>query len=116
MDWKNLSLSVSLSIMGLTFLVFALIFRVKKEKACKLIGGFNFMTEEQQARYDRPSIAKDYEKLFWRLTAVVFAGAALSPFLGWWAFGGAMAGFFFLIFRDFHFDPEKAFAKYKLRP
>ncbi len=112
----SIPLALDLCFIGLIFLIFTIIFAVRKEKACKLISGFNYFTEAQQAQYDKTRLARDYCKLFKQLTAVVLIGAALSLFLGWWAFGAAMAGMLFLIFRDFHLDAEKAFEKYKLNP
>ena len=112
----NVALALCLSFMGLVFLIFAIVFALKKEKACKLIGGFNFFTEAQQAKYDKARLARDYCRQFKQLTAVVLIGAGLSLFLGWWAFGAAIAVLLFLLFRGFHVDPEKAFEKYKLNP
>ena len=112
----HLALALELACMGLIFMTLAVVFSVKKEKACKLVGGFNFLTEAQQARYDRARIARDYARLFKLLAIVVFAGGALCLLLGWWAFATAMASMLFLLFRDFHWDPEKAFAKYKIDP
>ena len=109
-------LTLDLCLMGLFFLTFAIIFAVRKEKACKLIGGFNFFTEAQQAQYDKARLVRDYFKLFRTLTIVVFAGAALCLVLGWPAFVAAIAAMLFLVFRDFHINAEKAFEKYKLNP
>ncbi len=112
----NIPLALDLCLIGLIFLIFAILFAVRKEKACKLIGGFNFFTEAQQAQYDKARLAHDYFKLF-RLTAiVVFIGAALCLFLGWPVFIATIAAMLFLVFRDFHINPEKAFEKYKLNP
>ena len=109
-------LALDLCLMGLIFLTFAIIFAVRKEKACKLISGFNFFTEAQQAQYDKARLARDYFKPFRTLTIVVFVGAALCLVLGWWAFAAAIVIMLILVFRDFHINPEKAFEKYKLNP
>ena len=110
----NTALALCLAAMGLLFSVFAIVFAVRKEKACSLIGGFNFFTEDQQKQYDRARIAKDYQRLFVLLAAVMFAGALLSLFLGWWAFGFSILLLLILLFRDFHVYAEDAFKKYKL--
>ena len=112
----SIPLALDLCFIGLIFLIFTIIFAVRKEKACKLISGFNFFTEAQQAQYDKARLARDYFKLFRTLTIVVFAGAALCLVLGWPAFVAAIAVLLFLLFRVFHVDPEKAFEKYKLNP
>lgn len=110
----NAALALCLALIGLLFSAFAIVFAVRKEKACSLIGGFNFFTKEQQKQYDRARIAKDYQRLFSLLAAVLFAGALLSLFLGWWAFGLSILAMLILLFRDFHLYAEDAFKKYKL--
>ena len=112
----NLALSLNLALIGAIFLIFTIIFAVRKEKACKLINGFNFFTEAQQAKYDRARIVLDYFKLFRILAVVMFIGAALCLWLGWPVYIATLAAMLFLIFRDFHLDAEKAFEKYKLNP
>lgn len=115
MTEKGICLAISLAAAGLLFLVFAVVFAVKKEKACKLIGGFNFFTEEQQARYDRAAIARDYQKLFTVWTVGAFVFAVLCLWLDWWAFGAAFVLFLFSIGKDMHMYADKAFEKYKLK-
>ncbi|MBR3107939.1 MAG: DUF3784 domain-containing protein [Clostridia bacterium] len=112
----NLALSLNLILIGSVFLIFAVIFAVKKEKACKLINGFNFFTAEQQAKYDRARIVQDYFKLFRLVGVILFVGAALCLWLGWWAYIPSLALMLFLTLRDFRWDAEKAFEKYKLDP
>ena len=110
----NVSLCLCLVFAGALFLVFAVIFAVKKEKACRLIGGFNCFTEAQQARYDRAAIARDYKKMFTVWAVGAFVGGVLCLWLGWWAFGAAMALFLFSIGKDMHIYADKAFEKYKI--
>ena len=112
----SIPLALDLCFIGLIFLIFTIIFFFFKEKACKLISGFNFFTEAQQAQYDKARLARDYFKLFRTLTIVVFAGAVLCLVLGWPAFVATIAILLFLVFRDFHINPEKAFEKFKLNP
>ena len=110
----NTALALCLALIALLFAVLAIVFMLRREKACSLIGGFNFFTEEQQTQYDRARIAKDYQRLFILLAAVLFAGAVLTLFLGWWAFGLSILAMLILLFRDFHIFAEDAFKKYKL--
>lgn len=114
MSETGIGLAIILAATGVLFLIFAIVFAVKKEKACKLIGGFNFLTEEQQARYDRAAIARDYQKLFTWWTAGAFVFAVLSLWLAWWAMGAAFALFLFSIGKDMHIYADKAFEKYKI--
>ena len=115
MTEAGIHLAIILASTGVLFGVFAVIFAVKKEKACKLIGGFNFFTEAQQAQYDKAAIARDYQKLFtvWTIGAFVFAPLCL--WLDWWAFGAAFILFLFSLGKDMHIDAEKAFEKYKIK-
>ena len=116
MSETGLHLAIILASCGVLFLIFAMIFAVKKEKACKLISGFNFFTEAQQAEYDKARIVQDYFKLFRIIAVLLFIGAALCLWLGWWAYAPSLAVMLFLLFRDFHVYAEKAFEKYKLNP
>ncbi|MBQ7656877.1 MAG: DUF3784 domain-containing protein [Clostridia bacterium] len=116
MNPTHLALCLNLMLIGAIFLIFAVIFAVKKEKACKLISGFNFFTEAQQAEYDKARIVQDYFKLFRIIAVLLFIGAALCLWLGWWAYAPSLAVMLFLLFRDFHVYAEKAFEKYKLNP
>ena len=114
MTERGIGLAIILASTGVLFGVFAVIFAVKKENACKLIGGFNFFTEAQQAKYDKAAIARDYQKLFtvWTIGAFVFAPLCL--WLDWWALGAAFILFLFSLGKEMHIDAEKAFEKYKL--
>ena len=115
MSETGIGLAVILAAAGVLFLAFAVVFAVKKEKACKLIGGFNFFTEEQQCRYDKAAIAKDYQKLFTWWTAGAFLFALLCLWFSWWAMCAAFALFLFSIGKELHIDAEKAFEKYKIK-
>ena len=114
MSAMYISLALCLGLMGLLFLALYIAFRVKKEKACRLIAGFNFFTEAQQAEYDKKRIARDQQKQYGLLSLAAFLGAGLSLPFGWWAFGGTLAAVLIILFRDFHIFADKAFEKYKL--
>ena len=111
----GIGLAIILASTGVLFGIFAVIFAVKKEKACKLIGGFNFFTEAQQAQYDKAAIARDYQKLFTGWTIGAFIFAPLCLWLDWWAFGAAFILFLFSLGKEMHIDAEKAFEKYKIK-
>ena len=114
MSETGIGLAMILAGTGALFLIFAIVFAVRKEKACRLIGGFNFFTEEQQARYDRAAIARDYQKMFIRWTVGAFLFAVLCLWLSWWALGAAFVLFLISIGRDMHIYADKAFEKYKI--
>ena len=115
MSETGIDLAIILAATGALFLVFAVVFAVRKEKACRLIGGFNFLTEEQQARYDKSAIARDYQKLFTWWTIGAFFFAVLCLWLAWWAFGAAFVLFLFSVGKDMHIYADKAFEKYKIK-
>ncbi len=115
MSETGIGLAIILAVTGVIFLVFAVVFAVRKEKACNLIGGFNFFTEAQQARYDKAAIARDYQKLFTRWTVGAFLFAGLCLWLNWWAMGAAFILFLISLGKEMHIDAEKAFEKYKLQ-
>ncbi len=115
MSETGIGLAIILAATGALFLVFAVIFTVQKEKACRLIGGFNFFSQEQQARYDRAAIARDYKKLFAWWTAGAFLFAVLAFWFAWWAFGAAAVLFLISIGKEMHIDAEKAFEKYMIK-
>ena len=115
MSETGVGIGVILALTGLLFGALAAVFAVKKEKACSLIAGFNFLTEEQQARYDRAAMARDYQRLFTVWTVGAFVFALMCPWLCWWAFGAATALFLFSVGKEMHIDYEKAFEKYKIK-
>ena len=115
MSETGIGLAIILAAAGTLFLIFALVIAMQMEKACRLIGGFNFFTEAQQAQYDRAAIARDYQKLFTGWTVGAFLFAALCLWLSWWALGAAFILFLFSIGKEMHIDAEKAFEKYKIK-
>ena len=115
MSETGIDLAIILAAAGVVFLAFAVVFAVRKEKACSLIGGFNFFTEAQQARYDKAAIARDHQRLFTWWTAGAFLFAVLCLWLDWWAMGAALILFMISIGKEMHIDAEKAFEKYKLK-
>ena len=115
MSETGIDLAIILAATGVLFLVFAVVFAVRKEKACRLIGGFNFLTEEQQARYDKAAIARDYQKLFTWWTVGAFIFAVLCLWFAWWAFGAAFVLFLLSLGKDMHIYADKAFEKYKIK-
>lgn len=108
----NSSLAVSLAFMGLVFLLFAVLFAVRKEKACGLIAGFNSMTEQQQARYDRKAISRDYGRLFAVWAAGAFVFALLCLLWGWLPFVAAIVLLLISLIPHMHLWAENAFKKY----
>lgn len=111
---ENVFFAVTLVFLGAVFLIFAVLFAVRKEKACQLIAGFNSMTERQQLQYDQKAIARDYGRLFaaWTIGAFFFAGLCLI--WGWIPFGAAFALLIATTVPHMHLWAENAFKKYKI--
>lgn len=111
---RNLILCIILASTGLLFLLFSVLFSVRKEKACGLIAGFNALTEKQQAQYDRAAIARDYARLFAAWTVGAFLFAVLCLFFGWVPFCIAFSLLIASTASHMHLWAENAFAKYKI--
>lgn len=110
----NVYLALILAFLGLVFLVFWVLFAVRKERACGLIAGFNSLPKKRQAQYDRAAIARDYKRLFTGWTVGAFLLALACIWLGWWAFGAAMALLILSLIPHMHLWAENAFQKYKI--
>lgn len=90
-------------------------FAVRKEKSAKFVSGFNTLSKDEQAMYDKAYMARDMRNSCFLWAGIMLAGALLSliltPYLAIAAY--LIWGFFF--FKDVHFDPHKAFEKYLLK-
>lgn len=97
------------------FLIMGLLFGIFKEKSAKFISGFNSLTKEQQALYDKEKMAKDMRNscLIW--AGVLFIGGICSYFITPYFAIIAYIIWAILFFKDVHLDPEKAFEKYLLK-
>ncbi len=99
---------------GVVFFIFAVIFAVFKEKATPLISGFNTLSREEQAKYDRAAMARDYRNMFLLWAAVMLTGALFCLRFGLPAFCVTFAVWILTTRSKIHFSVEKAFGKYKL--
>ena len=104
----------SLAMLGGVFLVFGVLFAALKERSMGLISGFNMLTPEEQAGYDRKAIARDFSRMFFTWALVLLIGAALAWFFGWIPAVIALAVWVALLIPEMHLSVEKAFGKYKL--
>ena len=92
----------------------ALLFACMKERAAGLLTGFNELSPQEQASYDRAWIARDHRNLFLWSAVAMLAGAIGSLLVSGLFAVAAYAIWLFLQFRGFHWDARKAYAKYKL--
>lgn len=97
------------------FLIFALIFALLKGKASLLISGFNTLSKEQKASYDKERMCRDHRNSFLIWSAIFGIGAILSHFISQYAAPVAFIVWSIIFFKDVHLDAEKAFRKYKLK-
>ena len=110
----NVCFALTAGGLALLFLAFWAVFVVRKEKACRLIAGFNSLPENRQAQYDRAAIARDYRRLFAAWTVGAFLCAALCLLWGWIPFAAGMALLLLSVVPQMHLWAENAFQKYKL--
>ena len=96
------------------FAVLALLFACMKERAAGLLAGFNELSREEQAAYDKAWIARDCRNLYGLSALAMLAGAVGSLLVSGLCAVIAYAVWLFLQFRGFHWDARKAYAKYKL--
>lgn len=101
-------------IMGVPFAIFGILFALLKGKATMLISGFNTLPKEERDKYDKERLSMDRRNAFF-IWAMIFAiGAIASFFISSYAAIIAFVAWIILFSRDVHFDPEKAFGKFKL--
>ena len=101
-------------IMGAPFAFCAILFALLKEKATMLISGFNTLPKEERDKYDKAKLSINRRNAFFIWTVIFAIGAIASFFITPYAAIIAFAAWIILFFRDVHFDPEKAFMKFKL--
>lgn len=102
-------------IFAISFLFIGILFAVFKEKTAIFISGFNSLSKEEQALYDRAYISRDMRNQCFIWTAIMFIGAVLS-----YCISSYMAIFAFIVwltlfFKDVHFDAYQAFEKYLIK-
>lgn len=106
--WSCIVLAIPFAVLGVLFTVF-------KEKAAKFISGFNSLSKEEQALYDKTCISRDMRNQCFTWTAIMIAGAVLSYFITPYLAIPTYIIWLILFFRNVHFDTHKAFGKYLLK-
>lgn len=101
---------------ALLFALFGLLFACLGERAARLVSGFNDFPAEKQALYDRSRLVRDMRRDFFRWALVLCAGALLAQWLSPWCALAGWAAWAVLFLRSVHFDADKAFEKYRIRP
>ena len=83
-------------VLVIPFGIVGILFAIFKEKATKFVAGFNSLSKEEQALYDKAYISRDI---------LVTPYMAILAFIIW----------LFLFLKDVHWDNHKAFEKYLLK-
>lgn len=87
-------------------------FAVYKEKAAKFVSGFESLSKEEQALYDKAYLSRDTRNQCFIWAAVMLIGAALSYFFTPYMAVPAFGIWLILFFKNVHLDAHKAFEKY----
>lgn len=101
-------------ILVVPFAFIGILFAIYKERAARFVSGFNSLSQREQALYDKASISRDVRNQCFLWSAIMCGGAVLSLVTPYMAIP-AYVIWIVLFFRDFHFDPHKAFEKYLLK-
>ena len=106
--WLGGVLVIPFSIIGVLFAIF-------KEKAAKFVSGFNSLSKEEQALYDKAYISRDIRNQCFIWAVIMLIGAVLSYFLSPYMSIPTFVIWLILFFKDVHFDTHKALEKYLLK-
>lgn len=101
-------------ILAILFVIIGVLFAVLKEKAAKFVSGFNSLSKEEQALYDKAYISRDIRNQCFTWAGIMLIGAVLSYFLSPYMAVLAFIIWLILFFKEVHFDTYKAFEKYLL--
>ena len=96
-------------------MIIGVLFAVLKEKAAKFVSGFNSLSKEEQALYDKAYISRDIRNQCFTWAGIMLIGAVLSYFLSPYMAVLAFIIWLILFFKEVHFDTYKAFEKYLLK-
>lgn len=102
-------------ILVIPFAMIGVLFAILKEKAAQFVSGFNSLSKEEQALYNKAYISRDVRNQCFTWAAIMLIGAVLSHFLTPYMAIPAFGIWLVLFFKDVHFDPHKAFEKYLLK-
>lgn len=102
-------------VLVIPFAVIGILFSVLKEKAAKLVSGFNTLSEEEQMRYDKAKLSRAIRNQCFTWAAVMLGGAVFSYVLTPYMAVPAFVIWMILFFKEVHFDAHKAFERYLLK-
>ena len=97
------------------FMIIGVLFAVLKEKAAQFVSGFNLLSKEEQALYDKAYISRDIRNQCFTWAVIMLIGAVLSYFFSPYMAVPAFVIWIVLFFKEVHFDTYKAFEKYLVK-
>ena len=102
-------------VLVIPFGIVGILFAIFKEKATKFVAGFNSLSKEEQALYDKAYISRDIRNQCFIWSGIMLIGAILSYFVTPYMAILAFIIWLFLFLKDVHWDNHKAFEKYLLK-
>lgn len=105
--------AISCGIFFAVFLLLGIVFAVLGERGARFISGFGALEPEERALYDTDRMWRDQRNGIFVWAAVFAAGGVLSLLVTQYFAVAAFVVWLVLFFRNVHFDPKKAFEKYK---
>ena len=100
-------------ILSVIFLIIAGVLTILGDKGAMLISGFNTLSKAQRDLYDKSRLVKSVRNSLLLWVLILGIGAILSYFIS--QYFGVISFIIWIIvfFKDFHWDAQKAFEKYK---
>ena len=102
-------------VLVILFSIIGVLFAIFKENAAKFVSGFNSLSKEEQALYDKAYISRDIRNQCFIWAVIMLIGAVLSYYLSPYMSIPTFGIWLILFFKDVHFDTHKAFEKYLLK-
>lgn len=102
-------------VLDIPFGIVGILFAIFKAKAAKFVAGFNSLSKEEQALYDKAYISRDIRNQCFLWAVIMLIGAILSYFVTPYMAILAFIIWLFLFFKDVHWDNHKAFEKYLMK-
>lgn len=102
-------------ILIIPFLIMGMLFAIFKEKAAKFVSGFNSLSKEEQALYDKVYISRNMRNQCFTWSAIMLIGTVLSYFVTAYMAIPTFIIWVIIFFKEVHLDAHKAFEKYLLK-
>lgn len=104
--------SVTCIMFAAFFAIIALVFAVLKDRGASLISGFNTLSKEEMAKYDKVKMSADMRNSFFIWSVILLLGGILTYLISNYFAILAIIIWIVLFLKDVHIDSEKAFVKY----